>query len=462
MRLNYAGNRACYDMKEDATQNVIFAIAQYSSKQLTKITDESGDRKAGYCAISGDCGETECTLAFISDMDLAGDSLEKGKVQVYTTKLIRENALGVPTFAPFTMITKASFDADSSSKAFATHAYTHDDSPPDTTLCPTNRSSAARMPQVEASGGVNLDHTGEHVVFRAKGSAFSPMASSRGPDAFLHTVADGSTFMINPTLVDCDLDAVQSFLVAQNPDAANLSPTTASCPSVAGQGGVPSAATIGVGATDNPVISGDARFMSYTANYDIADTRGALEAPQAITSPNLFLFDAKLGFTWQLTKEGDLPLKEADIEARGRSSAPVMGAGRGACQLLHRRPLPLLGALLPGRLFLEAARHLRGHRQRAQVFVLLAEAVRFRGAEPRHLCRRQLNRPHFGLRPRRRPAGHPEAARHVHLPHPHVDLHPRHLQHRRHVRHRLPLHQRRRLAGRLQVGLGPGPERGHL
>ena len=121
VRLNYAGNRACYDMKEDATQNVIFAIAQYSSKQLTKITDESGDRKAGYCAISGDCGETECTLAFISDMDLAGDSLEKGNVQVYTTKLIRENALGVPTFAPFTMITKASFDADSSSKAFDTH-----------------------------------------------------------------------------------------------------------------------------------------------------------------------------------------------------------------------------------------------------------------------------------------------------------------------------------------------------
>ena len=329
-------------------------------------------------------------------------------------------------------------------------------------LTPPCAPPAARMPQVEASGGVNLDYTGEHVVFRAKGSAFSPMASSKGPDAFLHTVADGSTFMINPTLVDCDLDAVQSFLVAQNPDAANLSPTTASCPSVAGQGGVPSAATIGVGATDNPVISGDARFMSYTANYDIADTRGALEAPQAITSPNLFLFDAKLGFTWQLTKEGDLPLKEADIEARGRSSAPVMGAGRGACQLLHRRPLPLLGALLPGRLFLEAARHLRGHRQRAQVFVLLAEAVRFRGAEPRHLCRRQLNRPHFGLRPRRRPAGHPEAARHVHLPHPHVDLHSRHLQHRRHIRHRLPLHQRRRLAGRLQVGLGPGPERGHL
>ena len=130
VRLNYAGNRACYDMKEDATQNVIFAIAQYSSKQLTKITDESGDRKAGYCAISGDCGETECTLAFISDMDLAGDSLEKGNVQVYTTKLIRENALGVPTFAPFTMITKASFDADYSSKAFATLTHTHTTSPP--------------------------------------------------------------------------------------------------------------------------------------------------------------------------------------------------------------------------------------------------------------------------------------------------------------------------------------------
>eukprot|EP00312_Isochrysidales_sp_CCMP1244_P035245 CAMPEP_0202769694 /NCGR_PEP_ID=MMETSP1388-20130828/37220_1 /ASSEMBLY_ACC=CAM_ASM_000864 /TAXON_ID=37098 /ORGANISM="Isochrysis sp, Strain CCMP1244" /LENGTH=724 /DNA_ID=CAMNT_0049438489 /DNA_START=88 /DNA_END=2259 /DNA_ORIENTATION=+ len=88
-----------------------------------------------------------------------------------------------------------------------------------------------------------------------------------------------------------------------------------SSPSKLGNGGTPcqyyaakgvtsGAGTISLG--DNGAsISGDGRFVVYGANYDLSTIRGTHEAKSTVSARNLFLFDATLGLTWQITKEGN-------------------------------------------------------------------------------------------------------------------------------------------------------------
>jgi len=94
-----------------------------------------------------------------------------------------------------------------------------------------------------------------------------------------------------------------------------------SSPSRLGNGGTPcqyyaakgvtsGAGTISLG--DNGAsISGDGRFVVYGANYDLSTIRGTHETRSTVSARNLFLFDAALGLTWQITKEGNA----TDLEA---------------------------------------------------------------------------------------------------------------------------------------------------
>ena len=90
--------------------------------------------------------------------------------------------------------------------------------------------------------------------------------------------------------------------------------------------------TIGIGAVNQPKISDDGRFMSFTTNFNAATIRGTMEKPQVVAGTNLFLYDQVLGFTWLLTHEGEVgaATTEADIEAFCCPDASS-SKKRGAC-----------------------------------------------------------------------------------------------------------------------------------
>ncbi len=56
--------------------------------------------------------------------------------------------------------------------------------------------------------------------------------------------------------------------------------------------------------------------MSFTTNFNAATVQGTMESPQLVAGTNLFLYDQVLGFTWQITKEGEIgAATDAAIEA---------------------------------------------------------------------------------------------------------------------------------------------------
>ena len=110
---------------------------------------------------------------------------------------------------------------------------------------------------------------------------------------------------VNPDFIACDLDAVRKGLVELDPDAADEPVTGGSCKFAAVQGWIAAASQNGVGAPDQPSLSASGRFLSYSADFELADTVASLEpANEVIATQNLFLYDTHLGFTWKLSHEG--------------------------------------------------------------------------------------------------------------------------------------------------------------
>lgn len=76
-------------------------------------------------------------------------------------------------------------------------------------------------------------------------------------------------------------------------------------------------------------------------NFESATLRGTLESPTPVSQRNLFLFDTKLGITWNITDEGEsvggIPVDEPKLEKFGCLFAPTsfgggaIAANRTAC-----------------------------------------------------------------------------------------------------------------------------------
>jgi len=73
--------------------------------------------------------------------------------------------------------------------------------------------------------------------------------------------------------------------------------------------------------------------MTYTANFDAATIRGTHELSNLVGDINLFLYDAVLGFTWRLTKEGRVG--ESSSKSIEEYCCPTAATDkkRGSCSL---------------------------------------------------------------------------------------------------------------------------------
>merc|ERR1719428_18015 len=131
-------------------------------------------------------------------------------------------------------------------------------------------------------------------------------------EAWLASTADMKLLKIsNLAGKECDTKAIYDSLVTKYgqdklTEAKVTKVTTSSCPFAAVEGTLKGGAgTIGVGAMQ-PSISGDGRFITYTTNFDVANTFGSLDlgSKHPVAGINLFLYDRVLGMTWQVTKTG--------------------------------------------------------------------------------------------------------------------------------------------------------------
>tara|TARA_B110001452_G_scaffold182124_1_gene152962 strand:+ start:2437 stop:4458 length:2022 start_codon:yes stop_codon:yes gene_type:complete len=107
------------------------------------------------------------------------------------------------------------------------------------------------------------------------------------------------------------------------------------CQYYASKGVTAGAGTISLG--DNGAsIDGNGRFVVYGANYDLSTIRGTHESKSTVSARNLFLFDASLGLTWQITKEGDESQLEsfccpAASSSKQRGACTVKNEMKGFC-----------------------------------------------------------------------------------------------------------------------------------
>jgi len=288
--LDYSGNRACYTSDIPGEESIMLAeFASDGTKTITFVTNMTTyeGRDAFYCDISSDGS----TIVFQSDAELVADApVTKSKDQIYMTQNDGKD---------FTMVTPV--------EAIGTR-----------------------------SQGAVVSSDGSYVAFRSTMQSDSTSTeSSKKDEAWLYRSSDAKlTRVTNFKDLECDTDLIytkmieiwgQANLTAEGVPSASI----ASCAYAAAQGWIPSSGTVGIGAVNQPKISGSGRFMSYTANFNAATVMGTHETQNVVSQGNLFLYDATLGFTWQITKEGMVGEINSNIEefcCPGASSSKQRGA----------------------------------------------------------------------------------------------------------------------------------------
>jgi len=165
----------------------------------------------------------------------------------------------------------------------------------------------------------------------------------RESDKNIHKVTNLKGNECNKTLMFetlVDLYGIEKLTEQTLATESKLGNAAKQCNAFAAAGELSQTGTIDV--KDNPAsISDDGRFVTFTTNYDSATLRGTLEKPTPVSQRHLFLFDSKLGITWQLTDEGEsvggMPVDEPKLEKFGcpRTSKSYGGgavtANRTAC-----------------------------------------------------------------------------------------------------------------------------------
>jgi hypothetical protein len=177
---------------------------------------------------------------------------------------------------------------------------TCDDGDSFTMVTPPSLASSSR------SAGAQVSGDGKIVAFRSSSELIENVEVSGKDEAYMYEVATGKLEKVSNFGPACDTGAIYSKIVEMNPNASDTisSVSTSSCNYGAMKGFIPSVGTIGAGAPDQPSISDSGRFLSFTTNFDAANIRGTHEAGRLIASAHIFLFDAHLGVTWQVTNEG--------------------------------------------------------------------------------------------------------------------------------------------------------------
>jgi hypothetical protein len=159
----------------------------------------------------------------------------------------------------------------------------------------------------KAQGAV-LSGDGKFVAFRSSSELINNTVVSGKDEAYMYEVATKKLAKVSAFGEACDLGVVYNKLVELHGEGAlkNASVTKGSrtsCQWAAAQGHIPSKGTMGL-MIDSPTISESGRFLAYTTDFAAADTRGTHDMDVLVSSTHLFLFDAHLGMTWQVTKEG--------------------------------------------------------------------------------------------------------------------------------------------------------------
>jgi Tol biopolymer transport system component len=287
--LDHTGAHACYDSQVPGEESIMkwtkggttTRVTSMPKSPATNLHSPDGKRDlaaSSRCDISAD---GSC-IVFVSDAHLADESetlkcdmtlsadkqgcieVGKSKDQVYMT---------CDDGQSFTLVTPASLVTSSSSQ------------------------------------GAVVSGDGKFVAFRSKSDLIPGVETSSKGEAFMYEVATKKLAKVTKFGAECSKDAIYDKLVELHGEGTltNASVTkgsTSSCNYFAAQGFISSTATTGVGAPDSPSISDSGRFLTYTTNFDAADTRGSYDADVLVTNAHLFLFDAHLGMTSQVTKEG--------------------------------------------------------------------------------------------------------------------------------------------------------------
>jgi hypothetical protein len=203
------------------------------------------------------------------------------------------------------------------------------------------------LAKTSGAGGARVSGDGRYVAFRASSEMLENVQVSGKDEAYMFEVETGRLEKVSSLGTVCDTDAIYAKLLQIHTeqllqDLSLTSVSTSSCNYFAAQGFIPSASTNGVavGAFNqygritkhNPSMSDSGRFLSFTTNFDAADTRGTHEAKSLIASnAHLFLFDADLGMTWQLTSEGVAGAEYEQLIEEFCCPSASSSQQRGAC-----------------------------------------------------------------------------------------------------------------------------------
>jgi Tol biopolymer transport system component len=292
-------------MKWTREGNVLERITSNPDDPETNMHSPDGMRDAFYCDISAD---GSC-IVFVSDAELADanethkcnpSAEQKGCVTVGKSK--EQVYLTCDDGESFTMVT------------------------------PPTLATSARSASAQVSGD------GTFVAFRSSAELIEGVAVSGRDEAYLYEVETGLLEKVtnqDPT-GKCDSGVIYANLVELYTEEKleNVSITrgsTSSCNYAVKEGWFSHIGSVGV-MQDSPSISDSARFLSFTSNFAAADTYGTYQATLIASWAHLFLFDAHLGVTWQLTSDG-VPGAEYDqfVEAFCCPGASA-SKQRGACE----------------------------------------------------------------------------------------------------------------------------------
>lgn len=284
--LDHTGAHACFDseisglasiMKWTKEGNVLKSFVSLPNAKTddpgTSLHSPDGKRDALYCNIAADgkciVFETDAHIADLNETHKCNPSAEKkGCVEVDYRK--DQIYLTCDDGASFTMVT------------------------------PKTATSTK-------SEGASVNADGKFVSFRSKGELIEGVTVSGKDEAYLYEVATGLLEKVTNLEPACDTDVIYAKLVELHTEEklTELKITrgsVSSCNYYVKEGLFSAIASVGVGAA--PSMSDSGRFLSYTTNFDAADTHGTHAGKLMASFAHLFLFDAQLGVTWQVTNEG--------------------------------------------------------------------------------------------------------------------------------------------------------------
>eukprot|EP00592_Proboscia_alata_P020098 CAMPEP_0194403952 /NCGR_PEP_ID=MMETSP0176-20130528/2512_1 /TAXON_ID=216777 /ORGANISM="Proboscia alata, Strain PI-D3" /LENGTH=768 /DNA_ID=CAMNT_0039202021 /DNA_START=79 /DNA_END=2385 /DNA_ORIENTATION=- len=315
--VDYTGTKSCFHSNEPGEESIMYSEMDENGvakvHMLMNLTKEGG-RDAFYCDISSD-GKT---VVFNSDAELIpGLNVTKSNDQVYMVKnidILRD-------------------DPDYGHPGLDFEIYM---------VSPSILATVAK----QKSQGAVVSADGSYVAFRSvmQHPDYADNPSAARDEAWLYRTEDKKLERVtNFKPQECNTtfvyEKMQEMWGADNLTANNVNSAFSSvCNFAAAQGWIRSTGSVGIGAVNQPKMSDDGRFLSFTTNFNAATVTATQEMgdhPDVVTAINLYVYDSKLGFTWKITREGKPgPTLDAEIE---KFCCPAASASkkRGACSLAN-------------------------------------------------------------------------------------------------------------------------------